>query len=78
MSTFLGFTDRAIFKVCQSHIYAADDRMFGDFPAKIAVYTTCVGLARTIYIRCIYGILGREIIKYTVIYGIYIYGSGQP
>jgi len=29
----------------------------------------CVGLARTIYIRCIYGILGREITKYTVIYG---------
>ena len=27
-----------------------------------------------IYIRCIYGIFGREIIKYTV----YIYGSGQP
>jgi len=35
-----------------------------------------VGLARTIYryIRCIYGIFGREIIKYTV----YMYGSGQP
>ena len=32
----------------------------------------CVGLARTIYIRCIYGIFGREIIKYTVIYGVYI------
>jgi tRNA splicing endonuclease len=26
-----------------------------------------VGLARTIYIRCIYGIFGREITKYTVI-----------
>jgi hypothetical protein len=25
-----------------------------------------------IYIRCIYGILGREIKKYTVIYGVYI------
>ena len=33
-----------------------------------------VGLARTIYIRCIYGVFGREITKYTV----YIYGSGQP
>ena len=32
----------------------------------------CVGLARTIYIRCIYGIFGREIIKYLVIYGVYI------
>ena len=29
-----------------------------------------VGLARTIYIRFIYGIFGREIIKYTVIYGV--------
>jgi len=27
-----------------------------------------------VYIRCIYGIFGREITKYTV----YIYGSGQP
>jgi hypothetical protein len=26
----------------------------------------------TIYIRCIYGYFGREITKYTVIYGIYI------
>jgi len=25
-----------------------------------------VGLARTIYIRCMYGIFGREIAKYTV------------
>jgi hypothetical protein len=30
----------------------------------------CVGQARTIYIRCIYGIFGREITKYTVIYGV--------
>jgi hypothetical protein len=30
-----------------------------------------VGLARTIYIRCMYGIFDREIIKYTVIYGVY-------
>ena len=29
-------------------------------------------MARTIYIRCIYGIFGREITKYTVIYGVYI------
>jgi hypothetical protein len=29
-------------------------------------------LARTIYIRCKYGIFGREITKYTVIYGVYI------
>jgi hypothetical protein len=32
----------------------------------------CVGLARTTYIRCICGIFGREITKYTVIYGVYI------
>jgi len=38
---------------------------------RIYIYIN-VGLARTIYIRCIYGIFGREIIKYTVIYGVYI------
>jgi hypothetical protein len=37
----------------------------------------CVGLARTIYIRCVYSILGREFTKYTVIHGVYIYKSGQ-
>jgi hypothetical protein len=31
-----------------------------------------LGLARTIYIRCIHGIFGREITEYTVIYGAYI------
>jgi hypothetical protein len=31
-----------------------------------------IGLARTINIRCIYGIFGREIAKCTVIYGVYI------
>ena len=30
-----------------------------------------IGLARTIYIRCIHSIFDREITKYTVIYGIY-------
>ena len=34
--------------------------------------SSSVGLARTIYIRCIYGNLGREITKYTVIYGVYV------
>ena len=29
-------------------------------------------LARTIYIRCMYGIFGRKFTKYTVIYGVYI------
>jgi hypothetical protein len=35
-------------------------------------------LARTICIRCIYSIFGREITRYTVIYSVYIYGSGEP
>jgi hypothetical protein len=30
-----------------------------------------IGLARTIYIRFTYGIIGMEITKYTVIYGVY-------
>ena len=37
------------------------------------VVCKCVGLARTIYIRCIYGMYGRGITKYTVIYGAYIW-----
>ena len=32
----------------------------------------CTGLARTLYIRCVYGVFGREITKYTVKYGAYI------
>ena len=32
----------------------------------------CLGLARTIFIRCTYGIFDREITKYMVIYGVYI------
>jgi hypothetical protein len=32
----------------------------------------CVGLAKTIYIRCVYVIFGREITIYTVIYSVYI------
>ena len=38
---------------------------------------TCVGSARTLYTRCIYGISGREFTKYTVTftkYTVYIYG----
>jgi hypothetical protein len=31
-----------------------------------------VGLSRTIYIRCTYGIFGREITKYMVIYGVFV------
>jgi len=33
---------------------------------------SCLESARTIYIRCIYGIFGNDITKYTVIYGVYI------
>jgi len=32
----------------------------------------CLGLARTIQIRRIHGIFGREINKYTFVYGVYI------
>ena len=49
-------------------------RTFGEFVvARMHTYgeATYVGLAKTIYIRCIYGIFGREITKYTVIYGVY-------
>jgi len=34
-------------------------------------YASFLGLARTIYIRCVYRIFGREITIYTVIYGEY-------
>jgi len=30
-----------------------------------------IGLARTIYTRCIYGIFGKKTTKYTVIHGVY-------
>jgi len=33
---------------------------------------TFLGLARTIYTRCVYNIFGREITKSTAIYGVYI------
>jgi hypothetical protein len=35
-------------------------------------YTVYIGLARTIYIRCIHGIFGRETTESTVRYGVYI------
>ena len=52
-------------------------RIFGDLPANNTVY---IELARTIYIyiRCIYGKFGREITQCMVMYGVYVYGSGQP
>jgi hypothetical protein len=40
--------------------------------ARSTMVLSFVGLARTMYIRCIHGIFGREITNYTVIYGAYI------
>ena len=37
--------------------------------ARCLQFTIYLRLARTIYIRCIYGIFGRGITTYTVIYG---------
>jgi len=42
------------------------------------IHSKCLGLARTIYIRCIYGVFGRKINKNIRSYTVYIYGSGQP
>jgi len=74
----LGRGNRAIFYVrlrrmpCNQCLHAVSNVGCG-FPLHRAVsYVGCVGLARTIYIRCIYGVIGREITKYTVIYGAYI------
>jgi hypothetical protein len=39
---------------------------------RIVTNFSCVRLARTIYIRCVYGIFGREFTIYTVIYSVYI------
>ena len=38
----------------------------------LVVFMECVGLARTIYIRCTYGIFGLKITKYTVYMYVYI------
>jgi hypothetical protein len=35
-----------------------------------------IGLARTTYLRCTYGMHCRDFFKYTAIYDVYIYGSG--
>ena len=61
--------------------FATQHCLFSWLACSIADCSTAVqlGLARTICIRCVYGIFGRDIIKYTVnIYGVYIYGFGQP
>jgi len=40
-------------------------------------YDYFLGLARTMYIRCIYGTSGREVTKIRS-HTVHIYGSGQP
>jgi hypothetical protein len=60
-------------KCFTTHVYLCA----GQVQYKAYELTTFVGLARTIYIRCVYGILAGkspDIWSYTV----YIYGSGQP
>jgi len=62
----------------EPYIYTVYDHIFGDFPSagwslrstKGLILVMYGGLARTIYIRCIYGVFGREITKYTVKYGV--------
>jgi len=46
----------------------------------VSFHSAYVGLAKTIYIQCVYGIFGRKITKYTGIYGVYksvLYKYGQ-
>jgi hypothetical protein len=62
-----------LFQIATSNFSHACDLM--QCNQSIRIY---VGWARTIYIRCIYGVFAREITKHTGMYGIYIYGSGQP
>jgi len=62
-------TYKGVSRVGQNHIYTTYDRIFGGFPAKI--HRIYIGLAGTICIQRIYGIFGREITKYTVVYGVY-------
>jgi hypothetical protein len=45
----------------------------------ISTKGTCIGRVgpNHIYIRCVYGIFGRDFTKYTV-FTAFMYGSGQP
>jgi len=43
------------------------------FRTLASFHTLHTELARTIYIQCIYGVLGRDFIKYPVICGVYTY-----
>ena len=58
----------------QSHVYTVYVRFFWQGHHQIyghirRIYTV---LANPRHIRCIYGLFGRDITKYTVIYGVYI------
>ena len=60
--------------VCVPRMPCSDDDIVKSMfePGRSELWVVCVGLARTIYTRCIYNVSGREITKYTVIYGVYI------
>jgi hypothetical protein len=51
-----------------AHVFECTERKYISMPRR----ERYVGLARTVYIRCICVILGREITMYTVMYGVYI------
>jgi len=67
-----------IYEYCNMvHAPAQELRRFHITGAHIAaIVSLCLHMHRVgqthIYIRCIYGIFGREFTKYTVIYGVYI------
>jgi len=54
------------------HLVQKKSKIFLPFFVDSSIYNILVGLDRTIYIRCVYGIFGREITIYTVIFGVYI------
>jgi hypothetical protein len=66
------FSDAQVVKQFGSQIKLVCVFISGSHHVCLLHFSTCLGLARTIYIRCIYGIFGREMTKYTVIYGVYI------
>jgi len=49
----------------------SDARLWGTSWLSSLCVDRYAGLARTIHIRCIHGIFGMEITKYTVTYGVY-------
>jgi hypothetical protein len=56
-----------------SHVYT-HARTFTLMLARVhSIECSLVGLVRTIYVRCAYGIFGWGIVKYTFIYGAFRY-----